>query len=284
MTKPNTVEEPTDDMLSRILSRVSVGDDVTSAAPCGSRLFTLGQDLDEREVVCDGMHHYRGPGRPTGFAPCPDVVSRSIRQRVDSEHGRLAGTIMTLSLCGGGLGFDCYDPKRHAWGERVLGAVRRFAIMRPPMGRILMTGSKGVGKTLLQLAGHFACLENGVDSVYLQSSNLRRHLHLSESFDEDARRKGEDAIQRLLMCQVIWFDDIGEIEDDQRKRGQFAAGLKNLLDNSRAAWCVSTNCDGDEAASHADMGAKIVSRLLAGALVLEMKGKDARVASAEVVR
>jgi DNA replication protein DnaC len=154
----------------------------------------------------------------------------------------------------------------------------------PAGANVFLFGPTGLGKTRLMLASHFALLRRGVNSRYVTSPELRSLFRRKESFDEDAAKEANDALLALQGAAVIHADDLGDIEGDERKKGGFAEGLKDLLRLARGTWVFSTNCGYAELKSHPDIGAKNLSRMVEGATLVPMEGKDFRVQTAKVAK
>ncbi len=88
-------------------------------------------------------------------------------------------------------------------------------------------------------------------------------------------------MERLTRTQAIHLDDLGNVENDERRRGMFAEGLKQVLDRSKAKRFAATNLTWAEATKHPDVGEKVLSRLVSGAIVVKLEGEDYRVAHSE---
>jgi DNA replication protein DnaC len=235
-------------------------------------------------IFCDHGWHFR---RSDGFAVrrCEVAKGNARRATVESWRERLGGPIEKLRQWGGlderGLPtFAGYDANRHEGAARGLGVMRSFASSRPPMNNVILVGSNGLGKSRLLLTSHFALLEAGIASQYVTTPELRLWFHRQQSFDEEVSREARGKLAPLLYAQAIHFDDPGEVEDDQRRRGEFTEGLKCLLDNSRAVWAVATNRSADEMERHPDLSGSIASRFQLGAEVVVMRGLDYRVETA----
>lgn len=238
------------------------------AAPWGTR------DVNE---WCDRLWHYqRGAMGPEATHRCPVVVRRELERVYDLERERLAGEIRLVEQSGS-FGFDGYDADRCAGASQALFAVQEFAKGRPPQRNVFLAGTTGLGKTRLLLASHFALLKAGVRSVYVTSPELRQAFDDQRAFDEELKEQGNAVVERLVRTQAVHLDDLGNVENDERKRGMFAEGLKRILDRSKAAWLAATNLTWDEARKHPDVGEKVLSRFVGGALVVKLTGKDYRI-------
>ena len=95
-------------------------------------------------------------------------------------------------------------------------------------------------------------------------------------FDDGVHVPARLFLERLQRARVILWDDAGDIDGDERARGTFAEGIKKLLDLGGASWGLSTNLTGEEFAAHKDLGRKVLSRVLAGARVVRLEGRDQR--------
>lgn len=257
-------------------------------------------------VYCDGKWHHRvmppeeTRGKHALISPCKwEMTGRcegekrsETRKRIDGERKRLAGEIALIAKRGGikaGVPvFDGYSPESQPDDadrrtlDRALGCMRRFSAARPPTRNVILKGPNGLGKTRLMLSSHFALLEAGIASQYVTTPELRKWFKRAESFDEEMAREANDHLDRYVYAQVVHFDDVGHVENDQRARGQFTEGLKDLLDRSRAtAWAVATNRSSNEMEMHPDLSGTIVSRIQYQADVVPMSGVDFRTLTAQ---
>lgn len=237
--------------------------------PCGCPRFDIYKARDGVEY-CTGRWHYIGrlAKRP---AMCPAVEAAEVRERIAGERGRLRGELRLLRR----EGFDGFDPALlTTGGHEAIDAMRRFA--EGPERSVLLVGPSGLGKTHLFLAAHFRLLERGLPSIFVQTRELRMAFKDAESYDDGTREDARARIDRLVRARVVIFDDVAGIEGDERKRGTFADGLKDLLDRRHGVWAVGTNREGEEAERHPDLTAAIMSRLLHGCELVEMSGPDQR--------
>ncbi len=230
-------------------------------------------------MSCLGGWHFR---EGIAVRRCDALRRQQIRARIDGELQRLAGARKQLepwgALDASGIPvFDGYRTDRHEGAERGLAVMRAFSAARPPSRGVLIVGSNGLGKTRLLLASHFALLAAGIASQYVTTPELRFWFRRQLSFDEEISREARGWLDRLLYAQVVHFDDPGHVEDDQRARGEFTEGLKQLLDNSRAVWAVASNRSSVEMERHPDLSGSVASRFQYGAEVIVMRGLDFRV-------
>lgn len=256
------------------------GVDVESLPPapplvCGALAAPYpGEALDPAAVYCDGFWHSVASGVA---GRCPERRANEVRKRVAGERERLRAELGKLST----PGFDAWIPTRVKGGPRALEVMRRFALdSQAPAFNVLLKGTAGTGRTHLLLASHFGLLERGVSSEYVRTPELRRLFKQAENFDVEVATEARGKLERYVYAQVVHFDDAGHVEGDQRGRGQFAEGLKDLLDRTRARWAVSTNRTLAEAEQHPDLTGTIVSRMLLDCDVLELVGDDYRVETA----
>lgn len=254
--------------------RQKFGDAAPPPSPCGlppAVVDSAGQATEH----CDGEWHRVAEGVT---CRCPEKVRAERSARITSERARLRGELGHL----GSPGFAGFSPRRPGLmgGERALAVMERFARGRPPTCNVLLVGPTGLGKTHLLLASHFELLAGGVASLYVTTSELRRLFRRAENFDVETAEDALRQLERLVYAEVVHFDDLGHIDHDQRARGIFAEGLKDLHDRSRGKWAVSTNRTAAEAESHPDMTGTIVSRLMYEAEVVELSGVDCRVQTA----
>jgi DNA replication protein DnaC len=248
--------------------------EVPETGPCGAPYLPVDGPLADGVTYCDFEWHYDLTG-VTGR--CTDVRRREIQKRVASERQRLTAEIARIEQRSR-FGFAGYDPSLCEGGARALAVMQRFGVELA--FNAVLIGSAGLGKSHLLLASHFACLERGVSSVYLRTPELRRWFRARESFDSEVSAEAERNLSPALYAQAVHFDDAGHIENDQRARGQFAEGLKDLLDRSRGRWAVATNRAAEEAERHPDLSGVVVSRFLLDAEVVRLDGADYRVMTA----
>lgn len=229
--------------------------------------------------ICDGGWHFRDIGDFYGreaVGRCDTRRRQEIRAKVADERVRLDGPLELLRPHGGAR-FDGYDTTRHIGAGEALEAMQRFSGGRPPKRNIILVSPNGLGKTRLLLASHFALLEAGIASQYVTTPELRKWFRRANSFDEETEREARNWLDRFNYSQAIHFDDAGHVENDQRSRGEFTEGLKNLLDNTKAAWAVATNRTSAEMETHPDLSGTVASRFQYNADVVVMRGRDFRV-------
>jgi len=196
-----------------------------------------------------------------------------IRERIDEDVARLGGLIENANITGG-FGLWGYDAQRHPKAAEALDAA--WAFVDDPAGGLLLAGPMGLGKTRLLLGVHFELLCAGIDSRFVLSSELREAFRDAQALDDGVHVPARLFLERLQRARVILWDDAGDIDGDERARGTFAEGIKKLLDLGGASWGLSTNLTGEEFAAHKDLGRKVLSRVLAGARVVKMEGRDQR--------
>ncbi len=236
---------------------------------------------DER---CDLIAHYRWHTEwkcAVSIGRCPELRKRETAELYERERKRLAGEIAIIARLGS-VGFDGYNVDRGKKAGEAWMAAKEFSEGRPPKRNVFFAGTTGLGKTRLMLASHFALLRAGVRSVYVTSPELRAAFDDQRAFDEELRHQGDSVVERLVRTQAVHLDDLGNVDDDERKRGQFAEGLKKVLDRSGAAWFAATNLTWDEAMKHPDVGAKVLSRLVSNAVVVKLEGAVYRIEHAEM--
>jgi DNA replication protein DnaC len=265
------------DLLERV--NPTLVEDEPRRCPAGHMPMPAGSP-DEH---CDRIAHYRWHAEwncAVSVGRCPELRKRETAELYERERKRLAGELTQISRLGR-VGFDGYDVTRGPGAGEAWKAAKEFSEGRPPKRNVLFAGTTGLGKTRLLLASHFALLKAGVRSVYVTSPELRAAFDDQRAYDEELREQGNAVVERLVRTQAVHLDDLGNVDDDERKRGQFAEGLKKVLDRSAAAWFAATNLTWDEATRHPDVGAKVLSRLVSGAVVVRLDGKDFRIAQAE---
>lgn len=230
-------------------------------------------------LTCDGGWHFRNLGDFYGreaVCRCDTRRRQEIRAKVADERARLDGPLELLKPHGGAK-FCGYDTTRHDGADKALACMQAFAAGRPPRRNVILVSPNGLGKTRLLLASHFALLEAGIASQYVTTPELRKWFRRSSSFDEETEREARNWLDRFNYSQAIHFDDAGHVENDQRSRGEFTEGLKNLLDNTKACWAVATNRTSAEMEVHPDLSGTVASRFQYNADVVVMRGRDFRV-------
>ena len=237
-----------------------------------------------RGESCDGEWHLRPSpisGRWEAVGRCPQKRRDEIMATVAAERGRLRGELELLRRLGP-TGFDGFDQMHGKGCENAWRAAVEFSQARPPNRNVYLFGTTGLGKSRLLLASHFGLLEGGIRSIYATSPQLREAFERLRSFDDEVKGEAEAFIASVRRAQAVHLDDLGNIEDDERKTGLFREGLKGILDRSSAAWMTGSNLPTIEAAKqHPDVGVKVVSRLMTGAIVVRLEGTDYRIDHAE---
>jgi hypothetical protein len=244
---------------------------------CSAAHFGAERDADVES--CDRVMHYRFDKQhrcPVAVGRCPELRRAEMQSVYDRERKRLEGELAVIARLGS-VGFMGYDISRGTCAVDAWRAAIAFSEGRPPKRNLFFAGTTGLGKTRLMLASHFALLRAGVRSVYVTSPELRGAFDDQRAYDEELREQGTAMVERLVRSAAVHLDDLGNVEDDDRKRGLFAEGLKKILDRSGAAWFAATNLTWDDATRHPDVGSKVLSRLVSGADVVKIEGKDYRV-------
>jgi len=232
-------------------------------------------------MTCSGGWHFRDD---IAIRRCDTKRKQEIRSRIAGELKRLAGPIEQLRKWGaldsqGVPTFEGYDATRpgQSGAREALEAMQRFAAGRPPLTNVLLKSGNGLGKTRLLLASHFALLGAGISSVFTTTPELRFWFRRQMQFEEEVAKEARAWLEKFHYAQAIHYDDPGHVENDQRVRGEFTEGLKNLLDNSRGRWAVATNRSAEEMEHHPDLSGTIASRFQFDADVVVMSGLDFRV-------
>lgn len=235
-------------------------------------------------IYCDTMSHVRVEAE-CGWEhveECPTVRKKRVAGRLENEKRRLSGEVYRIASHGGVVEgtvvFDGYDASRHDGAAKALATMQEFA--KGPKRNVLLVSPAGLGKTRLLLASHFALIKSGIASQYVTTPELRKWFKRANSYDDEVAREAQAHLDRYMYAQAVHFDDAGHIENDQRARGEFAEGLKDLLDRSRAMWAVATNRSSEEMERHPDLSGTIVSRFQYDADVVVMKGDDFRTETA----
>jgi hypothetical protein len=295
-----TMFEKAGDSVREILARLPAGELAADAytTRCGlphvhdpmlevpvgvTRLVEFALDVETltEPDMCDGQYHWRGVSaekRGTAIAGrCPKVIEDDIRRLVTLEERRLAAELDKIR--------HPFDPHRTGLvgGERALEVLRRFAWLGPS-SNVLLIGPTGLGKTHLLLRSHLTLLKRGIASQYVRTFELRKIFRHANSYSAELAEEARYKLDRYVYAQAVHFDDAGHIENDQRARGEFAEGLKELLDKSRARWAIATNRSAAEAEQHPDLGGVNLSRMLADCETVELDGPDYRAQTARSER
>lgn len=284
MKNPEPIGESVEEILSRWKAR---GEEPVFVPSCA--------ELTEEELDCNGTYHFgRDPfiqGRTRVSRVCPQEAMRKVQLRVEEEQNRLA---VLLAKCG-------YAPKKYPHQKhqsisrclydvidtsrsvnnlaRMLLATQEACKENPPQRNLAFLGPSGVAKTSCQLVIHFARLEAGIQSHFVDSIFLRDLFRRLSSFDDEVAREAERHLQPLLSSQSIVWSDVG----DTREGGTpgFGESLNMLLERSQACWVISSNFSVEELRQHKDIGQRAMSRLLAQrdgneAVVIGISGEDQR--------
>jgi DNA replication protein DnaC len=272
--EPESVGDSVVAILSRIRARVGDLAQDAYATRCGKRhlLDPANAEAQPGQELCDGAVHWIGGQRGRlATGRCPKVIEDENRARVPVEAKRLAAELGNLS--------HRFDPKRSGLvgGDSALEVMRRFVL--DPSFKVLLIGPTGLGKSHLLLRSHMELLGRGVSSQYVRTFELRRLFRLADSYDAEVADHALGKLERFVYARAVHFDDLGDIEDDQSPRGQFAKWLKQLVERTRAKWAVATNRSSDELERHPDLTGAILSRLLANCERVVLDGPDYRVQS-----
>lgn len=253
----------------------SNGSDVPENAPCG-RPWRSDDVITDDRVYCDGSWHHAWDG-VTGR--CPLVRAKEVQAKVTDERRRLAAEFAKIASVST-FGWDGYKANRDGLkgGDHALEVMRRFASKLDC--NVLLVGPTGLGKSHLLLSSHFELLGRGIPSVYIRTPELRRWFRNASSYEPEIQEEARRNLEPILYASAVHFDDAGHVENDERSRGPFAEGLKDLLDRSRGRWAVATNRTSEAARRHPDLGDVMVSRMMLDAEIVVMDGVDFRAKSA----
>lgn len=133
-------------------------------------------------------------------------------------------------------------------------------------GRVLvLLGGKGCGKTV---AAAHAIARIGGRQIH---SEALTELHVSRAWSH------EQALLSLMHCRLIVVDDVGtEREDLHDARSSALHALIDGRQSQNALTIITCNLP-DEAALHAILDERTVSRLVQVGMLLRCKGKDLRI-------
>lgn len=256
-------------------------------------------EMQPGEAECvDGWHMAERPGPGiVGEEPravkqclrrCPHVVRQEIKERVRAEREALRGE---LERCGykqltatdhrpvSRVLREVLDEARTVNGLPALLAMLDTFMVKPIDRNVILRGPVGTGKTTAQLCLHFACLERGIGSRYVTSTDLRRIAVNRQSANDDLQVTADRELAKLKAAQVLAWSDIGS---ERGKARNLAETLQDLFDGLRGVCVGSTNRTSEQIAADEDnYGPRIASRLFADrddrrAVVIHLEGSDQR--------
>ncbi len=285
--------ESSEDLIGGLLNRLGI-------APMeGPEQLRRCGEMEPGEVECVGGWHEGerlGPGvigeeRRTlrhCIRRCPAVVRQEIRERVSAERAALQGELERS-------GYKMLTATDHRPISRVLREVLSEArpvtglpallqmldhyLSKPLDRNIILHGPVGTGKTTAQLCLHFSCLERGIASRYVTSTDLRRIAVNRQSANDDLQVTADRELAKLRAAQVLIWSDIGS---ERAKARNLAETLQDLFDGLRGVCIGSTNRTKEQiAADEENYGPRIASRLFADrddkrAVVIHLEGEDQR--------
>lgn len=266
--------------------------------------------LKKDESDCQGGYHYtkhpehywryNKQGEIEGYighrmiseSICPVEKMNLVRARIEPEKERLKPLLKKygydpqskpeqrgkeISECL----YNMLDPERPVQNlGRLLTITHEICENPPPPCNVAFLGPQGVAKTTAQLAIHFAQLEAGVKSYFVDSIDLRLLFkNLSFLKDELVLKQFRNEFNALVQAEVIIWSDAGDTQSAYPT--EFAENLKNLVERSSAVWIISSNLSREGLGNHVNFGRSTVSRLFADrngipAEVLDLVGPDQR--------
>lgn len=289
----------TEELLSRVLGRLpAVMQAQIRHGQCeGPRC----PELAGNENECDhGQHFVTADRDRRRTRRCPVAVRDEIRTKVAEERRRLDGVIKRCTAQGE-LGWAGWRDDAHPRSRDLREAAEEF-VRRVCAGAakaaLIFQGPRGTGKTWALLETHFALLDAGIRSEWLDVSGLVRQRQLRlHTFDDEARAEAQRWFDRLACARVLIIPDLGDPETLDRdaagarstiheaRAGEAlakAAELFDLLEASGAATAVATNATSDQLIADPGVGSCNTSRLMDNAIVVKLdpSAKDQRVEKA----
>lgn len=247
--------------------------------------------LKHDESRCEGSVHLTGDANGRrACRPCPLVRMRSQAEALAELLAKCGANSARPELLSRQL-LASIQPDRQVEGlARLIEWTAEAIEHAPPAGHTIIAGPCGLAKSHAELAVHFACLERGVDSRWVDSNAVRELCMQLDSFDAEDRARAQGAVKCLQRARVICFNDLADYESGKGERYRLLLGT--LLEQGGAAWIVSTNHpvkaakeEGKPLAMdllrHPDIGERLVSRLTADrggvpAVVINLRGQDQR--------
>lgn len=285
--------DSSDDLIGGLLKRLGI-------APMeGPQELRRCLEMEAGEIECLGGWHEGerlGPGIAGGerrmmrycIRRCPAVVRQEARERIQNEREALRGELERS-------GYRQLTRRDHRRISRVLREVLDGSrpvgglpglltildryMVHPIDRNIILHGPVGTGKTTAQLCLHFACLERGIGSRYVTSTDLRRIAVNRQSANEDLQTDADRELAKLRAAQVLVWSDIGS---ERAKARNLAETLQDLFDGLRGVCVGSTNRSKEQIAADEDnYGPRIASRLFAdrddkAVVVIHLEGSDQR--------
>lgn len=212
---------------------------------------------------CSGSWHWRDDGGAgSAYERCP----REVERRRQAAAGQLPGE-QTFEAFEALLEPDGFRAARR-WAAA--GGAARLALLR--------TGSRpntGCGKTHLLRAAARELTRAGRSVELVTAWALAAAVRGRALYAAAERAAAESAVQRWAACDILLLDDLGQEESAPAPTAGFLIGLLDERElRGAGGLAFASNLAEPELAQR--YGAPLVSRLLGGALVPALQGRDYR--------
>jgi len=211
---------------------------------------------------CSGSWHWRDDGGAgSAYERCPRAVER--RRQAAAAHVPGEQTFETFEAL---LEPDGFRAARH-WAADCGAGEARLALLR--------SGSRpntGCGKTHLLRAAARELTRAGRWVELATAWDLTAAVRGRALYDAAERAAAEVAAKRWIACEVLLLDDLGQEETAPAPTAGFVIGL--LEGRGARSLAFATNLTEPELTQR--YGAALVSRLLGGALLPALQGRDYR--------
>ena len=227
---------------------------------------------------CDGKHHFKGDGVNVdvflGYCPTyTGIENDEAVQEIEEEQAKKKeNKIFT---------FDNYEGNK-----KEVENIRSF-YKNTLQKNMILIGFNGTGKSHICQALQTELIKNNISAEYILYSELEKKFFEAQTWNSDKYERGEakKRILQLIKTECLIIDDFGK---DMNTKSEIPGNeLFIILEKMQGKLVITTNkmIDTKESYDKADnktlylnykFDNRIISRLLSGVTVVNLKGSDYR--------
>jgi len=246
---------------------------------CGNKYYDVHLGQDE-----NGKHRLVDPGK------CGGCIKKSVKEETDeivrNTNKELANKRMTTYNpycvippgCEGAT-FDNYNPENQTQ-QQALQMAKQFVenVDVNSNHSLMFQGTPGIGKSHLSVSIHKAMREKGIPTLIVDVPSLFQEIKSMFGYSDSSQAQ-EKIMRKLKDVEVLILDDIGaEYAKSDGNESWASDTLYQIMNDRQTKVNVfSTNYTSkDLKQKYGQLSTRIISRMLAGAEVIKVEGKDQR--------